>query len=182
MSKGKDGFTALSLENGAEPIIDEENGVLISMIIRQYFISLKVLKKWRRGGRIRDLFKGLKQAKAGEGELGESAAGEDNGEDNEFRDDEAFGDDEAFDDDEFDDDEFDDDEFDVNALHSSPGGTEEPENEFQEPEEFRARDLIRRAGLKWARLAGVREHAHEELEVDWTRSVAPRVEGRVCTV
>lgn len=161
MAKGKDGFTALSLEDGAEEIVDEENGVLISMIVRQYFLSLKVLGKWRRGGRIRDLFRGLKQAKAGEGELGESVANESNGEDDELSDDEP------------------DDEFDVNAPHSAPEGYgEEP----QEPEDFRARDLIKRAGLKWARLAGLKEHVDEELEVDWTRSVAPRVEGRICTV
>jgi len=165
MSKGKDGFTALSRENGAEAIVDEENGVLISMIIRQYFLSLKVLGKWRRGGSIRDLFRGFKRAKAGGGELEEDAADESNGEDNELSDDELG------------------DEFDVNALHSGPGGySEKPEDELQEPEEFRGRDLIKRVGLKWARLAGVKEHAHQELEVHWTRSVAPRVEGRICTV
>lgn len=165
MAKGKDGFTALSVEEGAEKIVDEENGVLISMIIRQYFLSLKVLGKWRRGGRIRDLFKGFKRAKTGEGESKESVADESNGEGDGLSDDES------------------DDEFDVNAPHPNPEGHgEEHEDELQEPEEFRIRNLIRRAGLKWARLAGVKEHTHQELEVDWTKSVAPRVEGRICTV
>ncbi|KAF8421489.1 Metallo-dependent phosphatase-like protein [Tirmania nivea] len=165
MVKGKDGFAALSTAHGSEEVVDEESGVLISMIVRQYFLSLKILGKWRRGGRIRDLFKGLKQIKAREGELEETVADESNGEDDELRDDES------------------DDEFDANDPHSGRGGHgEKHEDELPEPEESRAQDLTRRAGLKWARLAGVKEHATQELEIDWTRSVAPRVEGRICTV
>ena len=34
----------------AEEIVSEENGILISMLLRQYFMSLKVLGKWRRWG------------------------------------------------------------------------------------------------------------------------------------
>ena len=53
MARGKDGFTSLLArsEGGtAEEIVSEENGILISMILRQYFMSLKVLGKWRRWG------------------------------------------------------------------------------------------------------------------------------------
>ena len=53
MSRGKDGFDSLKVksEGGkAEEVVSEENGVLISMILRQYFMSLKVLGKWRRWG------------------------------------------------------------------------------------------------------------------------------------
>ena len=53
MARGKDGFTSLLVrsEGGtAEEIVSEENGILISMILRQYFMSLKVLGKWRRWG------------------------------------------------------------------------------------------------------------------------------------
>ncbi|KAL8749847.1 MAG: hypothetical protein Q9184_006645, partial [Pyrenodesmia sp. 2 TL-2023] len=51
MGRGKDGFTSLLVrsEGGeAEEIVSEENGILISMILRQYFMSLKVMKRWRR--------------------------------------------------------------------------------------------------------------------------------------
>jgi len=51
MGRGKDGFTSLLVrsEGGtAEEIVSEENGILISMILRQYFMSLKVMGKWRR--------------------------------------------------------------------------------------------------------------------------------------
>ncbi|OAX77895.1 hypothetical protein ACJ72_07801, partial [Emergomyces africanus] len=53
MARGKDGYTALlaQSEGGeAEEIISEENGALISTILRQYFLSLKVLGKWNRLG------------------------------------------------------------------------------------------------------------------------------------
>lgn len=53
MGRGKDGFDSLLVksEGGeAEEIVSEENGILISMILRQYFMSLKVLGRWRRWG------------------------------------------------------------------------------------------------------------------------------------
>lgn len=51
MSRGKDGYDSLLVrsEGGdAEEIVSEENGILISMVLRQYFMSLKVLGKWAR--------------------------------------------------------------------------------------------------------------------------------------
>ena len=53
MGRGKDGYDSLLVrsEGGvAEEVVSEENGMLISMIMRQYFMSLKVLGKWRRWG------------------------------------------------------------------------------------------------------------------------------------
>ncbi|KAL8786022.1 MAG: hypothetical protein Q9213_003003 [Squamulea squamosa] len=53
MGRGKDGFSSLLVrsEGGeAEEIVSEENGILISMILRQYFMSLKVLGRWNRWG------------------------------------------------------------------------------------------------------------------------------------
>lgn len=50
MARGKDGFTSLLArsEGGeAEELVPEEGGVMISTILRQYFLSLKVLGKWR---------------------------------------------------------------------------------------------------------------------------------------
>ena len=51
MGRGKDGYSSLLVrsEGGdAEEIVSEENGILISMVLRQYFMSLKVLGKWAR--------------------------------------------------------------------------------------------------------------------------------------
>ena len=53
MGRGKDGFESLLVksEGGtAEEIVSEEHGILISMILRQYFMSLKILGRWRRWG------------------------------------------------------------------------------------------------------------------------------------
>ena len=53
MGRGKDGYDSLLVrsEGGeAEELVSEENGILISMILRQYFMSLKVLGRWRRWG------------------------------------------------------------------------------------------------------------------------------------
>jgi hypothetical protein len=50
MVRGKDGFTSMMLEEDGGParsIVSEETGLLISMILRQYFMSLKVLGRWK---------------------------------------------------------------------------------------------------------------------------------------
>jgi hypothetical protein len=51
MGRGKDGYMSLLVrsEGGeVEELVSEENGMLISAILRQYFLSLKVMGKWRR--------------------------------------------------------------------------------------------------------------------------------------
>jgi len=51
MGRGKDGYDSLLVrsEGGqCEEIVSEENGILISMVLRQYFMSLKVLGKCTR--------------------------------------------------------------------------------------------------------------------------------------
>ena len=51
MAHGKEGFNTLLAESQggkAEEIVSEENGMLISAILRQYFLSLKILGRWRR--------------------------------------------------------------------------------------------------------------------------------------
>ncbi|KAJ5174181.1 uncharacterized protein N7482_000058 [Penicillium canariense] len=51
MARGKDGFTSLLVKSEGgevEELVCEENGVLISTILRQYFLSLKILGKWSR--------------------------------------------------------------------------------------------------------------------------------------
>ena len=52
MARGKDGFTSLMPKSAGGPceeIISDENGILISMLLRQYFLSLKILGRWNRG-------------------------------------------------------------------------------------------------------------------------------------
>lgn len=49
MARGKDGYTSLLIksEGGVcEEVVSEENGILISMLLRQYFMALKALDKW----------------------------------------------------------------------------------------------------------------------------------------
>lgn len=53
MGRGKDGYTALLVKSeggNAEEVVTEENGVLISAILRQYFLGAKVLGRWKGGG------------------------------------------------------------------------------------------------------------------------------------
>ncbi|EJT78416.1 flagellar associated protein [Gaeumannomyces tritici R3-111a-1] len=50
MSRGKDGYMSLLVKSAggdAEEIVNEENGILISMLLRQYFMSLKALDRWK---------------------------------------------------------------------------------------------------------------------------------------
>lgn len=51
-ARGKDGFSSLLVQSEpggtAEEIVSEENGILISTVLKQYFMSLKVLGKWAR--------------------------------------------------------------------------------------------------------------------------------------
>ncbi|KAG6041301.1 hypothetical protein E4U41_005129 [Claviceps citrina] len=50
MGRGKDGYTSLLVksEGGtAHEIVDEENGMLISAMLRQYFMALRTVGQWR---------------------------------------------------------------------------------------------------------------------------------------
>lgn len=154
MANGKDGYDSLTEEAGAEDIVDEENGVLISMILRQYFLSLKVMGKWRRGGAFREFFGDYKSEQVKQGELLQPE---------EVTKKEADDDGNSGSDD-------DDEEMHVDEVHES-----------DLPKEEKIGKLVSKAGSKWARLAGVRESKGEdsELVVDWTRSIAPRLEGRI---
>lgn len=53
MARGKDGYTSLLVksEGGVcEEVVSEENGMLISALLRQYFMSLTVLARWKGWG------------------------------------------------------------------------------------------------------------------------------------
>lgn len=152
MANGKDGYEALTELNGAEYVIDEENGVLISTILRQYFLSLKVIGKWKRGGAFKQLFGGLKSSQADKGELiqKEEADSMEKDDDN----------DSSSDDDEL---------VESSEVHKTNA-----------TREIKISKLVSELGVRWARLAGVKSsQGGEELLVDWTRSIAPRLEGRI---
>lgn len=54
MGRGKDGFDSLLVQSEggeAEEIVSEENGILISMLLRQYFMSLKIIGRWKHWGK-----------------------------------------------------------------------------------------------------------------------------------
>ncbi|KAL2869667.1 putative 5'-nucleotidase [Aspergillus lucknowensis] len=54
MARGKDGFTSLLVQSEGgevEEIVDEESGTLISTLMRQYFLSLKVMGRWQHLGK-----------------------------------------------------------------------------------------------------------------------------------
>jgi hypothetical protein len=151
MASGKDGYTALT---ESEYIIDEENGVLISTILRQYFLSLKVMGKWSRGGQFREFFGGLKSEMAHKGELVESESAKKRKGDGNNEDIESGSDN-------------DDEEIQNSTVHESDLSSEDKTSE-----------LVQKAGLKWARLAGVKGSK----ECDWAQGIAPRVEGRITPV
>ncbi|KAI9764306.1 MAG: hypothetical protein M1840_008524 [Geoglossum simile] len=70
MARGKDGYASLLIksEGGeAEEIVDEENGLLLSTIIRQYFMGLKVMRRWGRWGKSLDRLWGGVVEKMSEG-------------------------------------------------------------------------------------------------------------------
>ena len=51
MARGKDGYNSLLVEpegGTCEEVVSEENGMLISAILRQYFMSLRVMDQWKR--------------------------------------------------------------------------------------------------------------------------------------
>ncbi|KAL4865389.1 hypothetical protein BDV12DRAFT_188176 [Aspergillus spectabilis] len=54
MARGKDGFASLLVESEGgevEELVDEESGTLISTLMRQYFLSLKVMGRWQHLGK-----------------------------------------------------------------------------------------------------------------------------------
>ena len=53
MGRGKDGYQDLLVESEGgqcEEVISEESGVLISTLLRQYFMALKILRQWSNWG------------------------------------------------------------------------------------------------------------------------------------
>ena len=191
MARGKDGFESLmptSLGGTAEEIISDENGILISMLLRQYFLSLKVLGKWHRGaeglhkhfenkvhddlhashpvkhpervGRRTSIVGPTRRPAAKESAPGTHEADHDHDPHLDGEDSEDEGD---------------------HSLKQTPSVGDAKDRELL---------IMRKVLRKWFRLAGLDGHpgisgphaqVQEEFEVEvgWTKAIAPRVEGRI---
>lgn len=184
--RATDGYTSLLIreEGGiAEEIVSEENGVLISTILRQYFMSLKVLGKWKRWGKSMDtkfssiqnsLLKNNTHAfhepsptspvaspvQKKHPRIGKVAGGSRDGDDTEDPDAEEDEDDGAVYDDSV-------------------------------PIAFTDRqvEVVRKVMRKWWRVAGLKgnpvpcdELGGGEFQVNWTKAIAPHLEGRIVEV
>lgn len=185
MGRGKDGYTSLLIEEEggtAKEIVSEENGVLISTILRQYFMSLKVLGKWKRWGPSMNRKFGNLQEKLEQGSCHSFVQPKAGSKppspvavknphiDRLKQSDTPSGS-----------------ETDPDSDENEDDGADYDENNspiirFSEREEM----VIRKVMRKWWRLAGLKGRPDlcdmldgEELEVNWTKAIAPRLEGRI---
>lgn len=150
MVKGGDGYTSFTVESGAEEIVDEENGILLPTVFRQYFTSLKVMGKWRTSGVFHRFYGGLKRSMTHAGQLEKNDADDDDDGDSDGGDD-----------------------------HTGGGGECRTYQEAHKQGE-QVPELVRKMGSKWARVARLQGALDGgEIVPDWTRSVAPIVEGRI---
>ncbi|KAK3354015.1 Metallo-dependent phosphatase-like protein [Lasiosphaeria hispida] len=177
MARGKDGYKSLLVqpEGGVcEEIVSEENGMLISAMLRQYFMSLKVMDQWnlwgpslaRHWGRVAEDMggclapappgreeRGVPERKGSWAEWSASALRQRRGSFEPLRED--------------------------NGDESEEEGVEEDVRGMD-----RELRIMRTVFHKWCRIAGVNGRACDslkegEVEVAWTKAIAPRVEGRI---
>ena len=166
MARGKDGFESLlaKSEGGqAEEIVSEENGILISMMLRQYFMSLKIIGQWKMWGEsMARHWKGIHESLHEAHPIIEPQTLDKAGGNTESTDIREVK--EAID----------------KAAHGEDDDdahTDEPEH-VREAADKREREmhLIKKVSRKWRRLAGLPGHPHccdsmeeGEFTVDWTR-------------
>ncbi|KAM4063971.1 calcineurin-like phosphoesterase [Hirsutella rhossiliensis] len=191
MGRGKDGFTSLLVksEGGqAEELVDEEHGILISAMLRQYFMGLQTIGQWKK---LSDHWVGVAKGAVplasvrkrehskmddSPGVLGslassskQDAAGETTW--HGFLHQRLGLGEKPLDDDE-------DDHFDY--LHMDESAANGVTTDRMDCEVL----LLRKFWTRWARKAGVKAAVCDpmkegEFDVDWTRVIAPRVEGRI---
>ena len=195
MARGKDGYSSLRVASDggvAEEIVTEENGILISMILRQYFMSLKILGKWarwspslhrhwgivherlHRDGRVHEpnpLKRGIKHKRTGT-ELVPAANGK------------TDVDGKPVDSDT--DDEIMDHELETQAMDGVDLGASIASLRSVDDQKSRERHIAKVFLRKWMDIVGiersdvgmVHEHAERDLP-HWTRGIAPKLEGRI---
>ncbi|KAL8767912.1 MAG: hypothetical protein Q9209_005699 [Squamulea sp. 1 TL-2023] len=182
MGRGKDGFTSLlvrSEDGEAEEIVSEENGILISMILRQYFMSLKVLGRWNRWGPSMGRHWGGVQEKLhkqpGMDVVEPKKAAHKHTRSGNVKDGNVGGEKGADADDSDDDD-----------AADVVNGTSRLAIEAGQKEQ-RETYLARRVLRHWMRLTGIKSAGlvedgmenREEAVPDWTKGIAPKLEGRI---
>ncbi|KIW20494.1 hypothetical protein PV08_01069 [Exophiala spinifera] len=176
MGRGKDGFDSLLVQSEggqAEEIVSEENGILISMLLRQYFMSLKTLGKWKHWGKsLNRHWKGIQDdLHETHPVLASSPSSTNTGGENVSSKRERA---------------------ESVAVSTTPLDTSDDEDGHHEivdiPSKWSDDELkiIRQVMRKWRRLAGLQGHSEccenmkeEEFQVDWTKAIAPRLEGRI---
>jgi len=196
MVRGKDGFTSLLIEEHggvAKSIVDEENGLLISTILRQYFLSLKVLGRWGSGGGsvlgkhwggVQEGLHAVHPVKEAVGAVGGNSASSGGDEKNALPSLVGKAQTSSIDADEQ-----------QGALGDSSDSEGEAETEgnretasvtAEASEVEKKLALARRVARKWWRLAGLKGHpglceggVAGDFSIPWTKGVAPRVEGRI---
>lgn len=164
MARGKDGYDSLLIrkEGGeAEEIISEESGVLISMILRQYFMSLKVLGRWttlgpEKGAALGDISKEMDLHHGGDAATSAAADGASR-----------------------------------KAQQDGGGGFADSDDEPDEPDEPKAvnpveadrkKVLARKVVRKWMKATGLKIENVEVVDTSasvplWTKGIAPRWVG-----
>ncbi|KAK6857355.1 5-nucleotidase [Apiospora arundinis] len=191
MGRGKDGYDSLLIESEGgecEEVVSEENGILISMMLRQYFLSLRVMGKWKNWGNAihrhwdnvsrkvstshPHIAPGPQSPSSG---VGNNKRGWDNWTPEKLRSRRASVGMREESDDESDND--------------GEGGDKRNDHEAEHVVEDLDKELqiMRRVVRKWSRIAGVQCHCGDELkegefEIDWTKAIAPRIEGRIVMV
>jgi hypothetical protein len=160
MGRGKDGFDSLLVrsEGGqAEEIVSEENGILISMMLRQYFMSLKIMGKWKHWGKsLNRHWKGVQKDLHETHPVVEPARAEEDGSLKRKRAD----------------------TFTTTTPLDDSEDEEGHHQVLQVPDKWSDRELsiLRKVMRKWRRLAGLKGESkccdrmdEEELQADWTR-------------
>ncbi|KAI1394458.1 Metallo-dependent phosphatase [Hypoxylon trugodes] len=187
MARGKDGYDSLLIESEggkAEEIVSEENGILISMMLRQYFMSLRVMGQWKYWGNNMGRHWKHVTSKVSVAHthhdptptttpvsptMRTKVSGWDNWTPQKIRERKTH----------------------ATSVDESDNeeGTEEGEREYAGDIDTidNEMQIMRRVFAKWARVAKVQTRLGEELkkgefQADWTRAIAPRVEGRIVCV
>lgn len=188
MSRGKDGYDSLLVRSDggeAEEIVSEENGILISMVLRQYFMSLKILGKWARwspslhrhwggvhdrlhaGGKVHEPGSvkegtkhwraGIVRAQGGKGRIDVNGRFVDSDTDDEK---ESLSDDRTW-------------------SVGSVGSVEEKKRREMHVARVYTRRWMNLAGIERRDVGMVGDKAGEWELPHWTKGIAPRVEGRI---
>ncbi|KAK5704009.1 hypothetical protein LTR97_003022 [Elasticomyces elasticus] len=202
MVRGKDGFHSLTLDEAggtARSIVGDETGTLISTLLRQYFMSLKILGRWKGWsadmgrhwdgvhGELHEVHPVREPLKPGDALEEHQATADGNGvrslagkalrngssrkDDSENADDHLHNHSDS-----------EDDESPRADLPAVPSG---PDAHHEVMRRERELVLIRKVMRKWWRLAGLQGHPSlcdehgDDFGVHWTKGICPRLEGRI---